>query len=86
MNSPLKKHLLLLAKALTESTDWTHSRISNRVVGGGTFFSRITDTPQAGFTDKTYGLFLIWFDKNWPADLDWPDEVPRPDKSQEDAA
>ncbi|MEM7269660.1 MAG: hypothetical protein AAF401_10445 [Pseudomonadota bacterium] len=83
MQSPLKKQLLKLAGTLTEATSWTPSMISNRVVGGGTFFQRMEEVPHAGFTDKTFIRFLEWFDENWPEDLPWPEDIERPSVAAE---
>ncbi len=74
---------------MVENSAFTFSAISNRVTGGGTFFRRIQSDEKAGFSDKTYDAFLIWFSDNWPGDLPWPKEIERPkvsDENTEDAA
>lgn len=82
---PDKHHLIRLAEAMESGRYMTASAISNRVMGGGTFFARM-QKPGTGCSLKSYVAFLNWFSANWPAGVDWPADIPRPDVKKDDAA
>lgn len=44
----------------------------------GNYFRRMKE-EDAGCTLRTYEKLVLWFSTNWPADLEWPEDVPRPD-------
>ncbi len=70
------QNLILLA-----TTYGGHRGLSVATVGtyaalDGKFFRRLSE--GAGCTFAKAARVTAWFDENWPADLEWPKEVPRP--------
>ena len=45
----------------------------------GKFFDRLN--AGGSCTIATYNRILHWFTDNWPADLAWPSDIPRPEPS-----
>jgi hypothetical protein len=39
----------------------------------------------AGCTVRRLVRVIAWFSENWPADLEWPRDIPRPSKPKEAA-
>lgn len=78
------QHLLLLSDELSAHTGLAHATISNRAVGRATLFKRLRD--RKGCTVDTAIQAFDWFSDNWPSDLDWPEGIPRPERSKKDAA
>ena len=62
----------------------SHWRVSFLVRGDGKFFDRLK--CGGGCTVKTEKKIIQWFSDNWPHDLDWPTDIPRPDPTEKDAA
>lgn len=80
---PAPQHLVALAAALAAHQGVTHWAISMRVAGKGDQIDRLvrgTDVRVA-----TYVKLLRRFSEVWPADLDWPEGVPRPDPAEDTA-
>lgn len=73
-------HLTTLAAALSAHTKRAEATISNKAAGNAVLFARLR--RGEGCTLKTAKRVLGWFDENWPADLAWPENVPRPSKDQ----
>lgn len=59
------------------------STISTKIVNDGKRLDSFK--TGSGCTLKTYARFVQWFSDNWPADLEWPRQIPRPSKSKEAA-
>lgn len=57
--------------------------VGNYAVNDGKFFSRID--AQGSCTYRTGQKLISYLDANWPADLEWPRDIPRPSKSKEAA-
>lgn len=76
MKNTLSQHLLQLADTFASHANVTHWRVSYRARGDGQFFKRLRDGK--GCTVKTAEATFLWFSSNWPIDLEWPDEIPRP--------
>ena len=77
-------HLVELSRLYAGHLNLSHWRVSFLVRGDGTFFKRLGDGGSC--TLKTAGTVLAWFSDNWPADLQWPADIPRPPKSKKEAA
>lgn len=77
-------HLLCLCDAYAEKLNISHWRVAFLVRGDGQFFKRLREGK--GCTVTTAEKSMRWFSDNWPGDLDWPDGVPRPDHSDQEAA
>ena len=69
--------LLELAKAFADHTGRSLSTVSRLATGGGDNLRRV----QAGgdITLRRANDLCRWLSDHWPADLDWPATVPRPE-------
>ncbi|MBA3908312.1 MAG: hypothetical protein C0524_00210 [Rhodobacter sp.] len=77
--------LLHLAQTLAAHESVGHFAISMRIFGKGDFFHNII-AKGADCRTRTAERVLTWFADNWPADLEWPRDIPRPPKSKKEAA
>lgn len=77
------QHLIDLCDAYALHANVSHWRVSFLVRGDGQFFKRLKEGK--GCTVKTASAALQWFSDNWPADLEWPRDIPRPSKKREAA-
>ena len=57
--------------------------VSTYAANDGKFFRRLDE--GAGCTLKTAERVVEWFAANWPDDLEWPRDVPRPSKKKDAA-
>ncbi len=78
-----RDQILSLAKAFSDHIDRSEATLSNRIVGHARLFSRLR--AHKGCTLETAHTVHVWFSDNWPADLAWPRDIPRPPKSKEAA-
>lgn len=78
------KDLLTLAQAISGHQNWSLSTVSIYAANDGKFFKRIAE--GGGCTLRTAQRVLSWFADQWPADLEWPHDIPRPPKSKKEAA
>lgn len=78
-----KDALITLAELLAAHHGVTHFAISMRVLGKGDFFKKLKDGGDC--RTATAARVLAFFGANWPADLEWPRDIPRPSKSREAA-
>lgn len=76
--------LIKLAEALAAHQGVTHFAISMRAMGKGDFFKNMIERGYDCRT-RTAAKLMQWFSDNWPADLAWPRDIPRPTKSKEAA-
>ena len=76
MESDLKRHLLDCAAVFAASRSLEMVTVARLAAGDWRFFERIEG--GASFTARKYDSIMAWFSANWPAELDWPTEVPRP--------
>ena len=83
MSTDIHKDLIDLADAFAGHMRISHWRVSYLTRGDGQFFKRLREGK--GCTVKTASAVFSWFDANWPADLAWPRDIPRPSRSKEAA-
>lgn len=76
--------LIKLAEALAAHQGVTHFAISMRAMGKGDFFKNMIERGYDCRT-RTAAKLMQWFSDNWPSDLSWPRDIPRPSKSKEAA-
>ncbi len=71
-----RNSLIILADMLAAHGGVTHFAISMRALGKGDFFAKL----KAGGDCRTgtAAKLMLWFADNWPADLEWPRDIPRP--------
>lgn len=75
--------LTALADALAAHQGVTHFAISMRVLGKGDFFKKLKDGGDC--RTATAAKVMSFFVRVWPADLEWPRDIPRPSKPKEAA-
>ncbi len=68
--------LITLAQTLAAHQGVTHYAISMRALGKGDFFKKLIDGGDCRTT--TAARIVAWCAQNWPADLEWPHDIPRP--------
>lgn len=71
-----KTSLITLADALATHDGVTHFAISMRALNKGDFFKKLRDGGDC--RTSTAANVLGWFAANWPAELAWPTDIPRP--------
>ena len=71
--------LINLAETYVAHAGGSEATISNKITTNARLFERLR--AKKGCTVSTFGTALNWFSKNWPADLEWPADIPRPDVS-----
>lgn len=77
----LREQLLTIADLYAEASGIGRKRVSTVVLNGGGKLDAI-----AKGRDLTTGSFeraMTWFSRNWPADLDWPAHIDRPEVPQD---
>lgn len=77
---PSKEQLQALANVLHQHTGLQLSTIGTYGANDGKIFKRWEE--GGGCTLRTAELLLRWFSTNWPEDLAWPRDIPRPPKSK----
>lgn len=68
--------LLSLAAAFSAHVRRSEATVSFKAVGHGRLFARLRNGD--GCTVRTAERAIGWFDENWPDDLAWPADIPRP--------
>jgi hypothetical protein len=77
--------LITLAETMAAHQGVTHFAISMRALGKGDFFKKLMAGGDC--RTATAARVLSWFTDNWPADLEWPRDISRPDpKKKQEAA
>ena len=72
-----------LAKSYATHSGLTLATVSTYAANDGKFFRRLEE--GAGCTLKTAERVVEWFSDNWPSDLIWPADIPRPRKKKDAA-
>ncbi len=68
--------LIFLADMLASHHGVTHFAISMRALGKGDFFKKLKEGGDC--RTSTVAKVMTFFASNWPTDLDWPSDIPRP--------
>lgn len=84
MSNEAYKNMISLADAYARYANITHWRVSFIVRKDGQFFDRLR--RGGGCTVATSQKVFQWFSNHWPADLDWPPDIPRPTPNKKEAA
>jgi len=77
-------NILRLADEFGKHLNITHWAVSMRLSGKGNFLDKLMNGGDTH--TKTADRVLRWFSDNWPADLEWPADVPRPQANNEAVA
>jgi hypothetical protein len=72
------------AETYSAHTGKALSTIASYSVKDGKFFDRLNNGGSC--TLRTADNLIQWFSENWPEDLEWPADTPRPKTSKEEAA
>lgn len=75
-NMKMRDQILLTADTFARHRGVGRKRVSKLVLNRG---SKLDDIADGG--DLTTSIFeraMLWFSENWPTDLRWPEDVPRP--------
>lgn len=78
------ENLLRLARLYAAHQGLSLSTVSTYAANDGKFFPTLS--VGAGCTVARADRVLQYFSDNWPADLEWPRDVPRPPKGGKEAA
>ena len=70
------EHLLILAKRYGSAKALSLNTVSLYSAGQGRLMERLR--AGCGITVRRRYKILQWFSDRWPAELPWPEEVPRP--------
>ena len=75
----LKQHLRALVEIYRTVENCAPSRISQGALNDRQFIDAVLYAkPGKGFTIRSYDKVTAWLSANWPADVDWPESIPRP--------
>jgi len=77
-------HLLTLCDTLAGHWDRSPVTVAKRAGVHARLFGRLR--AGHGCRVDTYRTALAWLGENWPRDLEWPRDIPRPSKSKKEAA
>lgn len=83
MEADLRRHLLTASAAYADATGKAMTTIGRKAAGDWRFFDRLQE--ETSFTIRIYDKVMAWFSQNWPTEVDWPSDVPRP-LAEEEAA
>lgn len=76
--------LVTIAQIYASHRGLALSTVSTYAAQDGKFFGSLRD--GAGCTLRRAARVLDWFSANWPTDLEWPRDIPRPAKGKREAA
>lgn len=76
--------LTRLAEAYAQHRALKLSTVSTYAANAGAFFAGLKNGNSCTFR-KAQNV-TAWFSDHWPADLEWPRDIPRPQKSKQEAA
>ena len=76
-----QNHLVILATELARHIDRSLMTIARRAGVHARLFERLEE--GAGCNIRTFIQTMQWFADNWPEDLEWPRDVPRPTQKKE---
>lgn len=71
-----KSHLLTLADAFIAATGRSEGAISSAALNESKKLARLR--AGYGIDVDRFNAVLVWFDRNWPEGLAWPEGVVRP--------
>jgi hypothetical protein len=81
----LTDQIARLADAYVQHRQLKLSTVSTYAANDGKWLENIRK-PGVSCTVRKAHSVIQWFATNWPSDLDWPSDIPRPPKSRKDAA
>lgn len=79
-----KRHLVKLGEAYAAHVGLTLSTVSTYAANDGKWLEGLKGGNSC--TLRKAAAVIRWFADHWPADLAWPEAIPRPPKSKKEAA
>ena len=76
--------LITLAEIFARKKGWKLSTVGLRFADSGSFFKRIKDGKN--FTIEKRDSVIKKMSDHWPADLAWPEDIPRPAPNSKERA
>ena len=73
-------NLLTLGRLYGEAKGYSLTTVATYLANGGAFFSKLEQGKSV--TVRKYHDLLDTFSREWPDDLAWPEDIPRPAKDQ----
>lgn len=80
----LREQLIQVATIYAQAAGLASGSASRRVFKDGKTLPRLM--AGGDVTTGTFESAMAWFAANWPADLDWPSDIPRPAPQQPNEA
>jgi hypothetical protein len=81
MEEELRCNLCDCAARYAKAKKLELSTVGRLAAGDGRFFSKLA-ALEASFTARKYDETINWFSTYWPADLDWPENINRPEPNR----
>ena len=78
-------NILFLADQFAAFRSLARSTVSLYATGRGAYLAEL-EAGTVGLTLRRRDNILRWFAENWPADLEWPADIPRPVPHAKDPA
>ncbi|UXU74327.1 MULTISPECIES: hypothetical protein [unclassified Paracoccus (in: a-proteobacteria)] len=76
-------HLVSIAQRYADHRGYRLTTVGAYAVNDGKFFDRLL--AGGSCTMRTADKVLRYLASHWPVDLEWPRDIPRPDKTKEAA-
>ena len=70
------RHLIVLIERAAEAAGCAPSTMSRRCGGSGDIYARLL--AGRDITGRRAERIMQWLSDHWPADLEWPVDIPRP--------
>jgi hypothetical protein len=79
----IASHLITLAETYSQHRGLTLATIATYAASDGKFFNGLGVSRSC--TVRKAERVVAWFSDHWPADLEWPADIPRPPRKSEAA-
>ena len=76
----LRANLITLTNGFAEANGLMVSTVLARASGDARFLER-TGSAGKSFTVRVYDNLVQWFSDRWPEGIEWPADIPRPDRT-----
>ncbi|HEV7251475.1 MAG TPA: hypothetical protein VGN93_31240 [Shinella sp.] len=80
----LRENLISVADSYCSLTGLSKARVSTLVLSGGRRLAVIEAGGDIG--TEGYERAMQWFSDRWPEEAEWPEGIPRPERSIAEAA
>jgi hypothetical protein len=81
----LREQLITVSDIFAHCRGIGRQRLSTIVLNRGSTLDRIAE-GESDITTGTFEKAMMWFSVNWPDGADWPADVPRPVRTEDQAA